>query len=283
METDTGAAIQEVESRLYEVKPDALVLGLGPSAHLLPKVDPSLLEGVRLYGVNDVFDIMPVHEVVVMDPPRGPLDPKKNRHAAIVSCDPERLWLYTKRCHDEWMQILPKRTREKVTRYDLHLLPPHREGLNRKPDLNHHPVTHTVSSPCGTTCIAWQAGYRKIGVIGVDLLPSKPRLANLRSPVTWFFSCISYQAWQLGGRIFTLSPETKGKFWKPPWPRETPEQEEFAKAWTRGKTVESPIPEYMRPFTSLSAPTGGSTAPEPRPPWSAVSLPTRPFPLPSTG
>ena len=218
--------IPEIEARIATMKPDAIVMGLGPSSYLLPWVNQRLLIGVRRFGVNDVFRIMPVHDLVIMDPPLNWLDPNGERFQHIIKSRPDRWWIYPDAWKNEqreaeqgkpfWHKQLPACVRESVTvqpwrAYAPGELPTKEENGRQVVDkygfnLFSDPPETTCMSPVGATTLAWKLGYRRIGVIGVDAFMSDHPSQRLGGMVNTFFRCIAKQAREAGGLICNLSP-----------------------------------------------------------------------------
>lgn len=205
-------ALDEIERRIRELQPHAIVLGLGPSAWFMPQVDRKLLEGVRVWGMNDSFRIMPTDDLVVMDLPQRMLHPATVRGKAIVESRPKRLWLYCKHSLI-WKDVLDKDTWDEHCEFDLtqyNWQKSVKAGI--APRLTDDPPAHILQSPTGITSLAWQQGARRIGVIGCDLLPGHHVQSHLEPAISWFFSHLSAQAALLGGRIVNLSPISQVKF-----------------------------------------------------------------------
>jgi hypothetical protein len=208
--------IPEIEQRIRALKPHVIVCGLGPSAWLLPKVDQSLLDGVRIWGVNDFWKIAPCHDLTVMDGPQGELHPSRDRHQWIVKAAPQRWWFF----HSAWPGWKPKLPHAhesgRVTKFELTLwMPDKKPGMETVPMLQGRPYHHTMMSPIGSVAIAWGEGCRRIGILGMDLLPDHHRLSAHAKWVSWFLSQFAHQAGKLDGRIANLSPFSKLKLYDP--------------------------------------------------------------------
>jgi hypothetical protein len=195
--------VPEIEERIQDLNPHAIVMGLGPSAWLIKKIDQRLLDGVRLFGVNDVFKIRGVHDLVIMDHPVRELHRNSERHKTVVRSRPDRLWLYY-RAAPHWQPFLADEVKEVQRTYNLNLLNKNTGVLPKLTDKEAY--SHLFCSPCGTTCIAWGEGMRRIGVIGVDLIPGTHVTSRMKPDLDWFFQHISTQARILGGEIANLSP-----------------------------------------------------------------------------
>lgn len=221
--------IPEIEERIALLKPDALIVGLGPTAYLMPWVNQGLLSNTRRFGVNDVFRIMPVDDLIILDQPIGCLHPSTDRFQHIVDSRPKRWWIYPQAWHDEveearygwpfWHRQLPECVRSAVQVHQWRAFVPGEFPMKTDsegrmvPDkygfeLVSDPPQTTCMSPVGATTLAWKLGHRRIGVIGVDATtgghPSRdPALLGM---VNMFMRCISRQAQAQGGLICNLSP-----------------------------------------------------------------------------
>lgn len=194
--------LPEIERRIRELKPHVIVMGLGPSAWLLRDIPKDAIEGVRLWGVNDVFKIMPVHDITIMDIPIRELHPSTPRYKQVVESTPQRWWFFAK-CAPHWRKILPNvESRE----FQLKLWHPHQRENHKKPQLQSNPHHHTIASPVGTVSIAWAEGCRRIGLIGVDLIDGQHRLSHHHDWLDFFLGKFGKQANALGGQIANLSP-----------------------------------------------------------------------------
>lgn len=212
--------VAEIERRLRELKPHALVLGLGPSSRLLPLVDQELLKGVRLWGCNDVEAFQKVNDLVMFDGAQMELHPSTDRHAAILKSNPDRWWIYKPAwadgmhpsghvCWKGWRDLLPEDQRSKVCVFDIYCIDKHpidRSGKWPKPMLNADVPNHALSSPTGMTTIAWREGARRIGLLGVDMIPGQKAICSRWHEVRFFFKHIARQAKEMFGEIRQLSP-----------------------------------------------------------------------------
>lgn len=208
--------IPEIERRIRNLRPDALVVGLGPSARLLPLLDPALLAGVRTFGVNDVFRFFPVADLVVVDGPwRNTMRPETDRHQHILKSTPERFWIWEKaflgyeqhgRWNNGWTAYLSPQLKEKVRVTPMTILQyyEHRK-VNREPEPGSAPADHMHGTPTVATSIAWLEGCRRIGVLGVDITRDHVLWAHLPG-VQWFYKHFSRKAHALGGAVWNLSP-----------------------------------------------------------------------------
>lgn len=211
--------IPEIERRIEALKPEAIVCGLGPSARLLPMLRKEVLDGVRLWGVNDFFAIMPCDDLVLMDSPLVPQSGLRQyghgtninpRWQTVVDSRPKRWWLY-RGVKDHWTPMLPQPRVEHSFELRNWVWPT--AIYAPMPDLEHLPHDHTMASPVGTVSIAWGEGARRIGLIGVDLLfhggdKRRPEhhMANFKPQLSWFMSHFRHQAKAKGGLIENLSP-----------------------------------------------------------------------------
>lgn len=263
--------IPQIEDMLADLRPDALVMGLGPTAWLVPWVDQSLLTGVRLFGAHDAFRVLPVDDLILFDAPELALHPDCKRHEWIVNARPKRLWVLPRAWEMVQMRRLPDGTSQEEKRIPMwsqyivpavqkvmrlqdwaiweppQNIPPDRvrPKLDRKkPDGSPLPDTLGIS-PTGCTTLAWTQGCRRIGVIGTDMMDGHHRSHALRHQCDAFFCRIAEQAHERGGVIRCLSPITS--------------MERF-KSWDPRKLQ-----------ASGSAPIAGNGTPEPKPSLNTAS------------
>lgn len=212
--------IPAIEGRIRDLQPDCIIVGLGPSAWLLPWLDQSLLQDVRWFGANDckklwVDSPCPVQDIVVMDPPWFELDPRGERYKHIVESRPERLWIFRPRV-PIWDAHLPDELRKRRLALDLKVYHQFSTIKNKEiPKLTEFPYAHIASTPTGSTTLAWSQGMRRIGVIGVDLLPGHHKLSRHAPLCNWFFGHVSAQARELDGCIVNLSPFSSVRSFEP--------------------------------------------------------------------
>lgn len=220
--------IPEIERRLSVLRPDAIVIGLGPSAHLLPWIDQRLLLGVRRWGVNDVFRVLPVDDLLVLDAPNGELTPPipelypehmQNRpeiglrHKWIVTSRPQRLWIYephwqTKRQDNPlWDQFIPACLHGIVRPQPFKVFYPG-DPTTQKSDfaLVTDPPQTSCISPIGAITLAWKEGARRIGLIGADCMPGNHHSNKHSMLLNIMLKSFARQAQELGGQIAQLSP-----------------------------------------------------------------------------
>lgn len=260
--------VPTIEGWLAELRPDAIVWGMGPTAWLLPWIDQRLLAGVRMWTCHDGCRIMPAHDVALFDAPVMALHPDTTRFRHIVDCRPQRFWLMRpangnpglEHTHKQWLKALPEAVRGICTPQKFCVWDPNMPAVRIKPKLGrkvmtplvrdgaqvvedgkpvflehdeHTPDTIAVS-PTGTTTLAWAQGARRIGVIGVDMMRDHHHTFKVSPQVDAFFVRCAEQANAAGGVIRNLSPVTS--------------LERFAK-WT--------------PYASSSEPISGSATQEP--------------------
>ena len=199
--------LPSIEKTIEAANLDHIVMGLGPTAWLLPHMRQSLLRNIRFTGAHDAFRIRPVHDLVIFDQPLDELNPDSERHHHITMAEPERLFAYEPRVRD-WHAYLPHRLREMIQPVPMHV-------WNGPKCTGHEPVEliadpiHTIAvSPTGCTTLAWKNGARRIGVIGADMMHGHHRSSALHHQVDAFFTKISRQAFDAGGLILNLSPVT---------------------------------------------------------------------------
>jgi hypothetical protein len=214
-----------IEERLRNLRPHSVVCGLGPSSYLLPHIDQSLLAGVRIWGVNDFWRIRPCNDLVLMDQPLLELDPHTIRYDWVIKSRPDRFWIYDGFCDpvlhqgksllETWKKAyggeLPAPHKVfQLTKWDTRKMPK-KDGKVAAPQLQGRPYHHMMMSPVGTLSIAWGDGSRRIGLIGVDLLPMHHRQSQNLELHSWFVSHFGVQAKALGGAIVNLNPHSKLK------------------------------------------------------------------------
>jgi len=231
--------LESIEREIVDRKLDTLVLGLGPTAWLLPWIDRKLLVGMRIWGAHDIERIWPVDDLVIMDTPQHSprLKPGTEALKFCVEARPKRLWLY-KRNAKAWRSLLHHAMRHVTTDVDYF--------VHQNPVLNpgeEHPRhfllewgrPHTgLVSPTGMTTLAWREGCRRIGVLGVEM-DSDHRTCQWRKQVDGWFVDMARQAHEKGGAICNLSPISQLKLFR---------------SW--------------KPSASSSAPTNGSESQEPK-------------------
>lgn len=252
--------IPQIEKWIEESRLDAIVAGLGPSFWLLRYCNRKLFADIRLFGVHDACRVMPVDDLIVMDSPTLRLHPDYDRHKAIVDGRPKRLWIMDWH-YDEWLPYIHPAMRTVATKKRWLVWPsdqmrPTRKG-ETKPALHkkklslfdEHPHTAFIS-PTGATTLAWELGCRRIGVIGVDMMPGQHNTAVFSERVDAFFHLIAKQAKQAGGMIRSLSPLTSLKV--------------FSKWSNQSECLSAATSSSMPPEPSLSLSTrSGSTALDP--------------------
>lgn len=220
--------LPEIERRIRELKPHAIVCGLGPSAYLLPLLPPEVLAGVRIWGVNDFWRVMPCHELILMDWAHIELAEGTTRYDWILKSKPERFWIYENRnkhtgetLPDHWRKRIPALKTTPVKTFDLVKWHPSngfkadKGGKPTPPMLQGRPFHHAMMSPVGTLAIAWAEGFRRIGLIGVDLIPGHHRLSDEWQKLDWFLGHFGTQAKELNGTILNLSPFSSIKSLQP--------------------------------------------------------------------
>lgn len=214
--------VPEIERRIHDLRPDAIVFGMGPTAWLLPWIDRRLLQDVRMWGCHDACRVFPADDLVVMDPPIRGLHPDTTRYRHIVDARPKRLWFHqTAWGQDDaptptqWVSHVAKSVRGVCRVIEFAVWDPEAHPTLVKPKLGRrhkktgepHPDTIAVS-PTGTTALAWDQGARRIGVLGVDMMQNHHHTYQMRHSVDQFFCEIARIAGERGGRIANLSPIT---------------------------------------------------------------------------
>ena len=242
--------VPTIEKWIEESKLDSIVCGMGPTAWLLRWVDRRVLNNVRLFGVHDGCDIMPMDDLVLMDAPEKALHPITKRFEAIVQSRPKRLWIFDA-WMKPWLQHLDKSMQSVATSVPWFVWhfgpkPGQKPGKLR---LDADPPHTVLISPTGAVTLAWREGCRRIGVIGVDLDPKQHHQAQNAPHIDKFFCILANQAHAQGGLIRNLSPITTCKNFR---------------EW--------------KPFMSGSAPIGISETPEPSASSNTASASTQPAP-----
>lgn len=229
--------IPEIENRIRRLQPDAIVIGLGPSAHLLPWINQKLLQEPRRFGVHDVFRIIPVDDLVIMDPPRHALHEETARFKTIIESRPKRWWFYPTAWSNPdleaatgipfWHKHLPQCVRDSVKVQEWTNFEPQRWPMKTLPDGSKVPDKDLIAldgplpittsmSPVGATTLAWHLGCRRIGVIGLDAIQADHPSSLLVQPVTMVMKHLARRAEQAGGAIWQLSPFSAINRFDPP-------------------------------------------------------------------
>lgn len=209
--------IPEIERRLRALDPDAIVLGLGPSAWLLPWIDQSLLSGVRRFGVHDVFRLMPVDDLVIMDPPVKDLHPDNGRHQVILGSRPRRIWVHATQWETGpkeesmgvpmWDRCLPACMKPIVRVLKWQAFHPRDEKVKKDMfRVDADPPQTMAMSPIAAATLAWREGCRRIGIIGMDSMPNHHHTHGFAPQCTMFLKVLARQAQERGGQIAQLSP-----------------------------------------------------------------------------
>lgn len=220
--------VPEIEKEIVDRKLDTLVMGLGPTAWLVPWIDRKILNNLRIYGAHDVFRIFPVDDLVLFDSPnmskRLHLESEAFKH--VVNARPKRIWAY-RGTYDHWEPHIHFPLRSVVTVEDWFVWqrPKVKEG-EKHPEhfLLEDETMHTVLiSPTGMTTLAWRNGGRRIGLIGVDMGPEHGT-HQWRKQINHAFVLMAQQAHAKDGVVCNLSPISvlKGfREWTPEQPTPT--------------------------------------------------------------
>lgn len=196
-----------IEAAIANARLDCIVMGLGPTAWLVPHMRQSLFDGIRFVGAHDAFRVRPVHDLVLFDGPKHELNPDSERHAHVLSSRPERFFAYEANL-PAWRQYLPPDLLAAAQPVPMHVWNPDKCTGHEPFELEADPI-HTIAvSPTGCTTLAWKLGFRRIGVIGVDMMHGHHRSVAHRHQVDAFFLKIARQAFDRGGAIVNLSPCT---------------------------------------------------------------------------
>lgn len=196
-----------IENKIKSAKLDCIVMGLGPTAWLVPHMDQRIFEGVRFFGAHDAFRIRPVNDLVILDQPVNELNPDTERHHHITMSKPDRLWMYQPRLRD-WRSFLPQHLRDMAQGVPMDVWNAKVCTGHEPFKLEHDPIQTIAVSPTGCTTLAWREGCRRIGVIGADMMIGHHSSSAHHGPVDAFFTAISRQAFDRGGLILNLSPVT---------------------------------------------------------------------------
>ena len=229
--------IPEIEKRIVDHKLDSIVVGMGPTAWLLPYIQRKILNKCRLWGVHDGCRIMPMDDLVIMDSPQNALHADTTRHQHIINARPKRIWIYGP-AYDIWRPLLSESMQSVTERVEWAVwnpdaLPPEpRFKLERPPEGEMHTI---AISPTGTTTLAWREGCRRIGVIGVDMMKGHHHTYGWSGAVGRFFRICAEHAYERGGWIQNLSPITSLQEFEQ-W---TPSESSSAPTATSGSTEQN--------------------------------------------
>jgi hypothetical protein len=205
--------IPKIEEWLRLAKLDTLVLGLGPTAWLARYVRRDLLRDIRMFGPHDVWRILPVSDLVLMDTPasnHGVLGPDGERHATIVASRPERLWIYTPNI-PEWDPYIHACMRPVIKPVQFTVWDVKQASTRSDFRIGETQPGTMMVSPTGCTTLAWHQGCRRIGVLGMDMMPGHHHTGGDPcdlSLVDLFMCKIAQEAQAKGGAILNLSPIT---------------------------------------------------------------------------
>lgn len=242
--------IPEIERRIRDNALDAIVWGIGPTAWLLPWMNPDLLKPLRKWTTHDGCRVMPANDLLLLDTACRGLHPDTARYRCIVDSRPDRIWVF-KGAWDsfkagpasEWRHHLHPDVQDRVRVQDFRVWDPRLPPQTINPKLGGtHPKTKEVVpdtcaiSPAGACTLAWQEGCRRIGLIGVDMLPHHIHSSHqYRAQIDHFLSSIATRMHEAGGLLCNLSPITS-------------------------------LPRFSKwiPSASTSAPIAGNATPEPK-------------------
>ncbi len=220
--------VEGIEREIVDKKLDCLVMGLGPTAWLVPWLDRKILSGCRIWGAHDINRIYPVDDLVIMDSPHQSPRLKFGTEALKYCLDarPKRLWLY-KGNAKTWRTLLHK-PMESVTEqvdYLVHQNPKFAKDEERPTKFMlewHRPMTGLVS-PVGVTTLAWREGCRRIGILGVEMDLDHGTHGYRKQVDAWFVE-LAQQAHEKGGVIANLSPVSLLSHFRNWQPGEKPEE-----------------------------------------------------------
>lgn len=252
--------VPEIEKSIVDNKLDSLVLGLGPTAWLVPWMDRKITSKLRLWGAHDVFRIIAVDDLVLFDTPnhsnRLRIGTDALKH--VVESRPKRLWLY-KGNAKAWVPHL-HHCMESVTREQEFFVwqkPKIKEGEERpKKFLLEWNRPHTgFVSPVGCATLAWQEGCRRIGVLGVEMNSDHNTHAH-RPHVDEFFCQMATQAHEKGGCVLNLSPITQLKNFKAWQPTQHQAKQTESGDTSSGESPSSGATSNGKEPTSAGPPSG---------------------------
>ena len=207
--------IPEIEKRIRDFRLDTIVLGLGPTAWLLPWLDQSLIANLRRIGGHDASKVMHCHDLLLLDLPVFALHPETDRFKTIINSRPERFFIYHKNWVGNeqvkgWKEYWPKELTGITEIVDFDVWYPHDLGQRGAqgvvPILDGNPPPTSCVSPVGCVTTAWRRGSRRIGVIGMDMMPNHHKTFSFVPTVNWVFKHLRRRAVELGGEIVNLSP-----------------------------------------------------------------------------
>ena len=215
--------VYDIEKAIVDNKLDSLVLGLGPTAWLVPWMDRKVISKLRLWGAHDIHRVIPVDDLVLFDSPNHSNRLRQGTEALkwVVESRPDRLWLYSGNAK-AWRPHL-HHCMASVTRVEEFFVwqnPKFKKDEARPKRFElEWPRMHTgFVSPVGCTTLAWREGCRRIGILGVEM-DSDHNTHTHRPHVDKFFVEMATQAHAKGGCVLNLSPVTTLKHfkaWQPP-------------------------------------------------------------------
>lgn len=212
--------IPGIEAAIREHKLDTLVLGLGPTAWLLPWMDQGLVRPLRTYGVHDACRIYPVDDLVLMDDGSMGMNPAGSRIQHVIDARPRKVWVYAGN-FAFWQQHLHPAVHPLCEAVNWKVHAP--QELPRPEEIGgvdfrlHDERPHTsLVSPLGAVTLAWKNYGHRIGVLGVDMLPEHHHTGRGITPmyVDHFFTRIAQEAHAAGGCIVNLSPISSLQSWR---------------------------------------------------------------------
>lgn len=202
---------------------DAIVFGLGPTAQLLPYLDQSYVRDCRLVTSHDGGQIIPVDDVLILDPPERALAVDGPRFAAIHACRPKRIFVLSER-FAVWKEVLHPAVHAIMQALYMKVHSPTAEP-GQIATLGPEFITaatfpledelpHTgLISPVAAITHSWRSNGRRIGVLGVDMLPGQHHTGHpfYVDMVDKIMCVLAEQAEAAGGCIVNLSPITSLK------------------------------------------------------------------------
>lgn len=198
--------VPEIQERIEKAKLDAIVVGMGPTAWLMPYLALASIAGIRLFGAHDVERIVRVNDLCLFDDTVEFMHPDNERHQIAVRSSPDRMWIYAGYA-ESWLPCLPAKWRQEARIVPWGVWDARKCSGDEAFDLTTPPQT-TAVSPVGCTTLAWSEGCRRIGVIGMDMMAGHHHTFNFAHVVDRFMTRVSRLAHERGGLILNLSPCT---------------------------------------------------------------------------
>lgn len=205
--------VPTIEKEIVDNRLDTLVLGLGPTGHLLPWLDRKITSGLRIWGCHDVARLkVPVDDLFVFDAPQERLAYGTDAFKMVVDARPKRMWFFDGN-YKFWAPHLHHPMESVVRKVSMLVWQrgPQENGIAKEDWPTEVALDaerpHTLwISPTGMTTVAWREGCRRIGVLGVDCRKFEHHSYQWRKDLDKFFLDCAKQAHERGGIIKSLSP-----------------------------------------------------------------------------